>query len=314
VVYVPAAPTVFVPELLGDASKYGLLLDNLDGAYVDYAPPIFGPVATRFQVQDLSDQLVAEWQIRGNADAVPMYCIIRWRGTTGFTATATFEVDDGTTTDTDSVISVTSSWATAMMTVTPSTNASTRFGRLYLRVSDAAELVMCASLVTGYAPTSFPTGVLDSGCAKFDGAWANTGLPINTEVIERAHNNLRNLARDRRCGLAGGLNRFDMVGSGGPPGPTYAAAGDEFTLVERWLHPGSDIGPRPYFVGIKLAGTDPEARIKIGGYTSIVTGTGWHAATPELSLSKGMRGSIYLRSTSGGSAAMSTWQVARGVT
>lgn len=312
-VYVPAKPTVFVPELVGNATAYGTLLANIDSAYVDYAPPIVGPVATKFQVGSTTNVLVAEWQIRGNADAVPMYCTIRWRGTTGFTATATFEVDDGSTSDSDTVTSTTDSWSTDTIVVTPSTNVTPRFGRLYLRINDAAQRTYCANLVSGYAPSSFAAGALPSGCAKFGGAWLADGLPITTEAIERAHNNLRNLARDRVCGIAGGFNRSASGPGAAPPGPTYETSSSSLTLVDRWLVPYTDTDRRPYFFAFKLAGTDPEVMWRVGGATSHVSGAGFWNSTEDLALSKGMQGEIYLRSTSGGACSMSTWQIQRGL-
>lgn len=308
--YTPLVPDVLRPGLPGD-SQLGTLLDNVDGAFVDYGPPIFGPCACSLESQSVTDVLVAEIDLPDNEDNVLVYCRIRWRGTTGYTATVTFEIDDGGTVDTDTDTSTTSSWAGITLAITPTSTNTPRVARLYLRTSTAGQVAQIASVLIGYAPASTPTGILESGFGHFDGTWVGD-FPIPSEVIERAHNNLRAIARSRPAGLAGGITRVD---AGGTPasGPVYEVTGTTWTLVERWLQPGSDEGRRWYRLCMLLSGSgsNPEARMSIGPYVWAVAGDGWHEQVVQLSLNEAMRCAIYLRNSGGGDAVLHTWQVQR---
>lgn len=309
--YTPLVPDVLRPGLPGN-SQIGALLNNIDGAYLDYGPPIFGPVACSLESQSDTDVLVAEIDLPDNEDNVLVYCRIRWRGTTGYTATVTFEIDDGGTIDTDTDTNAATAYSATTLTITPTSTNTPRVARLYLRTSTAGQVAHIAGVLIGYAPASFPTGILESGAGIFDGAWNYANAPIPSEVIERAHNNLRAIARSRPAGLAGGLTRVD---AGGVPssGPVYEVTGTTWTLVDRWLQPGSDEGRRWYRLCMLLSSTGggPEARMSIGPYVWAVSGDGWHETVVQLSLNEAMRCAIYLRESTGGDAVLNTWQVQR---
>ena len=307
---------VFRPGLQGNSGQWANMVINVDQVYTDYGPPIFGPAACSLLVMATTDVKVAEIDLPANVDNVPIYCRIRWRGTTGVTATVTFEIDDGGTVDTDTDTSTSSSYSTSTLLITPTSENNPRVARLYLRagLAGAAQIV---NVVFGYAPAAPAAGVLPSGVARLEGAWFATNAAIPTEVIERSHNNVRAVAIDRPAGLAGGLNRYD--GGGTPaPGPVYNLPKAGSTLptstwqqVERWLQPGSDVGLRFYRLSMLLEGDAVEARMVVGPYTWSVAGYGWHSTVVAIALSEGMRCAIYLRSSAANPVSMSTWQVQR---
>lgn len=309
--YFPADPDVFRPGLPGNATPSSQLLENVDTAYVEYGPPIFGPVVCSLGTTFDSDQVVCEIDLPANEDNVPVYCRIRWRGTTGHTATVTFEVDDGGTVDTDTDTNTSSSYTTTSLLVTPTSNNYPRVARLWLRTSTLGQIAQIISVVVGYAPPSYPTDVTAVGVGIFGGAWASGNYPIPREVIGRAHNNLRGIARDRPAGLAGGITRVVWGAATPSAGPVYEVSGDTWTQVERWLQPGSDEGRRYYRLCMLLSGDDPEARMTIGSYVWAISGTGWHETVVQISLNEGMRCAIYMRSSSAGDVVMNTWQVQR---
>lgn len=313
--YSPGAD-VFRPGLQGNNGQIANLMANVDQIYADYGPPIFGPVACSLLVMATTDVKVAEIDLPANVDNVPIYCRIRWRGTTGVTATVTFEIDDGGTVDTDTDTNTSSSYSTSTLLITPTSENNPRVARLYLRagLAGAAQIV---NVVFGYAPAAPAAGVLPSSVARLEEAWADDNAEIPTEVIERSHNNIRAVAIDRPAGLAGGLNRYD--GGGTPaPGPVYNLPKAGSTLptstwqqVERWLQPGSDVGLRFYRLSLLLEGDGVEARMVVGPHTWSVAGDGWHSTVVAIALSEGMRCAIYLRSSTAADVAMSTWQAQR---
>ena len=87
--------------------------------------------------------------------------------------------------------------------------------------------------------------------------------------------------------------------------------GTAWKTADRWIQPGSDEGLRYYMLAVKLSGTDPEARMTVGAHLYECVGVGWHVTIVPIALSEGMRGAIFLRSSSGGDAVMETWQVTR---
>lgn len=309
--YFPADPDAFRPGLPGNATPPSSLLENADSAYIDYGPPIFGPVVCSLGTTFDSDQVVCEIDLPANEDNVPVYCRIRWRGTTGHTATVTFEVDDGGTVDTDTDTNTSSSYTTTSLLVTPTSNNYPRVARLWLRTSTLGQVAQIISVVIGYAPPSTPTDMTAAGVGLFLGAWGGADDPIPREVIGRAHNNLRGIARDRPAGLAGGITRAVWGAATPSAGPVYEVSGNTWTQVERWLQPGSDEGRRYYRLCMLLSGDDPEARMTIGSYVWAISGTGWHEAVVQISLNEGMRCAIYMRSSSAGDVVMNTWQVQR---
>lgn len=320
--YIPTTDGVLRPGLPGDAAVYKQVLDNVEGVYLDYAPPIFGPAACSLEVDQDTDQLVAEIDLPDNLDAVRLYCRIRWRGTTGHTATVTFAVDDlSGTIDTDTDTSTTTSYATTTLLVTPSTTTDARLARVYLRTSTTGQVAQIAHIVIGYAPETFPDGVLPSGAAKLiPGEWDDTDDEVPSEIIERAHNNLICITADRPCGLAGGINRVSAggVASSGPVYEVRQASspvpGSDWQLMDRWLQPASDVGLRWYRLSVRISdGSDPsaETRMQIGSYQWVAAGLGWHTTVVELSLAEAVPCSIYLRSPATGDCDLSTWQVMR---
>lgn len=309
--YLPVTPGSLVAELLGSSTRWGRVLDNADAAYIDYDPPIFGPVTCSLEVTAAVDTLIGEVYLPANQDATPVACLIRWRGKAGYTATATWTVTDGVGSDSTTATTTASTYGTSQLVVTPTSSSGPRKGRLYLRQSTAGQLAQVVQALVKYKPAAtFPAGLKASGAARFDGAWPVAGYPIPREVVQRAHNNIAATARSRPAGLAGGWNR---VTSGGTPasGPIYSVTGTTWTLVERWLQPRSDDARRPYLLAVKLGGTNPEARMVVGPYVLAATGTGWTVAEAELTLAEALRCAIYLRSSSGGTATLETWQIMR---
>lgn len=309
-VYTPAPPATFIPGYSGAGAYWPILLIGVDDAYTDFGPPHICSVIDA-QVDVVTDVLVAEWIIPGNADNVDVTCYIRWRGTTGYTATATFVVTDGVGSDSATATRTTTTYGTSAITVTPtSSSGHPRYGQLWLRISTAGQLAQVNHVLSRFTPTIMAAGPLASGAAKV-ASWGFSDGAYPSEVVARAANNLRAIARDRPACLAGGLGAADAVGPFPPAGPSYGVTSSTFEIVDRWIQPFSEVARRPYRLALKLGGTDPEAKLTIGGWSFTATGTGWHFDLPTLALAEGMYGSLYLRSTSGGTCQVNTWQLLR---
>ncbi|MFO0749123.1 MAG: hypothetical protein U1F43_26195 [Myxococcota bacterium] len=66
-----------------------------------------------------------------------------------------------------------------------------------------------------------------------------------------------------------------------------------YTLVDRFIFPTGDTERRKYRVGLKLSGTNPNARIVCGGYTYEATASGWNQDTPTIKTSWHVSGFVY---------------------
>lgn len=304
--YSPIPVQALVPGYPGNGAYLAALLQNADEAYATYGPAIINQ-CTKWSTTLAVQTLAGEWIIPQNEDNVRVGVDIYWRGTTGFTATASFEITDGVDGDNDTETNTDSAYSHSTITVTPSSSTGhPRFGRLYLDTSSAGQTVAVAALNCYYYPSTFPTGVQASGAAQV-ADWAASGRAIPREVMERAANNIRAVARSRAACLAGGMTSFGTW----PAGPTYDVTGTTWGLVERFIVPGNDPGRRKYRLAVKGAGTDPEWRFVVGSRVWEDSGTWWSYDTPELALPEGTPGALYLRSTSGGTATISTWQLLR---
>lgn len=309
--YSPIPVQALVPGYPGNGVYWGALLSNVDDAYTAFGPQIIGG-CVKWAMDSTTQALMGEWLIPRDADNARLAVDLWWRGTTGHTATATFEVSDGFDSDYDAITNTSSSWSHATITVTPvSTSGHPRWGRVYLESSSAGQVAAIAAMACYYSPASYPDGLLASGAAKV-AAWSTADRAVPSRVVARAANNIRAIARDRSCGIAGGMHRTGTV-TPAPAGPDYEVTGSAWQLVERFVTPYHDPGRRLYRLGVKAAGTAPEWRFVVGGHLWEGSGTGWSYDQPELALPEGATGSLYLRSTSGGICHIDTWQLLREV-
>lgn len=303
--YTPIVPATLVPGISGADDAWGALIANLDDAYLAYQPQQLC-CATSLEVSSVTQTQVAEFLLPGNLDNCRVTLLAWWRGTTGYTATLTFDITDGIDSDQASTTSVSSSYAHSTVQVTPSSSTGPlRWGRVYLN-SDSVQLARIEHLTVFIEPASYPTGLGADGAAKLSG-WDldSTSGAVPSEVVQRMARNVRALARARRKCLVSGLHRY---GSGVP---NYEVTGSSFQLVERFVWPGGDPARRTYRTALKLAGTDPEAKLVVGPYVYTPSASGWSYDTPELHLPAGLPGYLYARSTSGGTARVDTFQMFR---
>lgn len=312
--YQPQIPGALAADLEATDDRLRQTMDNVDEVIYRWGPPIFGPAMCSLAVTSDTYTLVAEIQLLADDDNVPIACRIQWRGTTGHTATCQLEVsDEGETSDVATATNTSSSYSFSTITVTPTSSDTPRVARLWLKTSTAGQIAQITEVLFVYMPSGLPTGVQPSGACKIDGAFCTGDYLDHTvprEVVERAHNTIRGVARSRLAGLAGGLTQVDQ---GGTPaaGPDYTITGTAWKTCERWLQPGSDEGLRYYMLALKLSGTDPEARMTVGAHVYEAVGVGWHVTVVPIALSEGMACAIFLRSSSGGDAVLETWQVSR---
>lgn len=304
--YAPLPPGVLVPGLGGE--RYvSQLLGSLDACYEQHQVQILN-TACSLELSSSSATMVAEFILPGNLDNRDIQILALWRGTTGQTAEMKVVVDDGSNTDEDTITSTTSSYSLDTLTL-PLVNTSgpLRYVQVYLSCTAAALARIDHLVCLIPAPVTFNDGDLPSGAAKLDG-WALTGTAgaWPREVVQRMTENVRAVARDRRSCLVSALHRYGASGR-----PNYEKSGNTFQLVERFLWPGGDPGQRKYRVSLKLAGTNPQARLQLGPYELVATGTGWSQQTPTLYLPRGTPGFLWVQSTSGHTANVATFQMFR---
>jgi hypothetical protein len=304
--YVPLTPGALVPGLTGD--RYvTLLLQSLDAAYELYQVPLLNAHCS-LEASSSSAVEVAQFVLPGNLDNRDILIIALWRGTTGQTAQLKFVVDDGVLDDEVNLSSTTSSYAVAQATLPlVNTVGPLRYGTIFLSCTGAALARIAHLFVAIPKAASYADGVLPSGAAKLAG-WDLTATRGTwpTEVVQRMTANMRAIARDRRACLASGLHRF-----GGSGRPNYEHTGSAFKLVDRFLWPGGDPDRRLYRVAMRLSGDDPRARIQLGPYDFTADSGGWNFNLPTLHLPSGLQGFVWVRSNSGGTARLNTWQIFR---
>lgn len=308
----PIPIPALVPGLAGNSARFGQALDNADAAYTEYGPSLIN-CATKWNTDADTDVLMGEWIVPKNEDNIRVAVDIWWRGASGHTATATLSVGDGVGADTDTATRTSSSFAHSTLDVLP--NASSghpRFASLFLRTSTAGQRAEIASMCSYFLPSGYATGVNPSGAAKL-GAWDVADRAVPSEVIGRLQNNIISVAKDRPCGLAGGMHaNFSSSLIGAPAGPDYSVTGAIWQTVDRFIVPPHDSGARRrYRLAVKATGDDPEWRINIGGYVWQGTGTGWSFDLPKLVLPEGTFGSVSLRSATNGDCHINTWQLLR---
>jgi len=303
-VYAPNDPSTIIAGLNGDSSAFAALLANVDDAYVNHGPTLVC-CSVSFEVSATSATPVGEFVIPANDDNNRVRFWAYWRGTTGYTATLTFEVVDGagTVLGSGTATSTSSSYAFSVINVTP-TGSGVRYGRISLHAS-AVQLARIEHIVASVYPSSTPAGLTTSGWAQVSGWDLSPTGPIPSEVVARLSNNTRAVARIRPCGLVSGLHRY----GGGVP--NYEVTGNVYTLVDRFYWPGGDLDRRKYRASIRLGGTDPQARLVVGPYSFECSAAGWQHDLPTLYLPQGSPGFVYCRSTSGGTAQLRTYQMLR---
>lgn len=302
--YVPNDPSALVAGLNGDSLALQRILNNVDDAYTNHGPTLVC-CSVSFEVSATTKTAVGEFVIPANDDNNRVRFWAWWRGTTGHTATLTFEVIDagGSVVGSGTATSSSSSYGYSVINVTP-TGSGLRYGRISLH-SSSVQLARVEHVVASVYPNSLPTGVTTSGWAQ--ASWwdlAPTG-PFPSELSARCANNIRAVGRIRPCGLVSGMHRF----GGGVP--NYEVTGSVYTLVDRFIWPGGDLERRKYRTSLRLGGTDPQARIIVGPYAFEASTSGWNHDTPTVYLPSGLPGFLYARSTSGGTAQVKTYQMLR---
>lgn len=310
-VYIPTPPNTLLPGFKGNDSKYGILLSNMDGAYMDYAPPLIDSTVD-IQVDSETPAMVAEWVVGENLDQARIAVAIRWVSTAGNKAYAYLTLTDGVNTDTSGTYELEGDvWTVDVLTLSPSASLGPlRYARLWLSTSTAGQRAKVNQLSSWLWPEYVPTARTTAGFAYSAIHWTGANLPVCSEVVERQLHNLSVVTIDRPATLAGGIGSVAM--SSPLAGPSYTASGTDWTLIDSWIQPHSDFGRRRYHWHISTSGDSPEWRMTIGGVTLSGTSGGWEHYSQEATLPEGTRGYLYLRSGSGGNAKCHTWQLTRG--
>ena len=195
----------FVPVTTGDDSAWNSLIGNDASLYAGVAPVYMGSCST-FSTTATSATAVAYFALPANWDnnAFTLTFVYAQTVPSSNSAIVTFEVHDGSATD-SAVVSVSASSGSAAVSVVPSATSASlsapRWGIMKMHTSGFGNTFYIKSLMASLTPSAAAAGVLGSDYASVSTTWGGPNAAIPSRVVSRLQNNPYLIAKDRPNGI-----------------------------------------------------------------------------------------------------------------
>tara|TARA_R100000808_G_scaffold4169_2_gene13913 strand:- start:3418 stop:4368 length:951 start_codon:yes stop_codon:yes gene_type:complete len=194
--YTPIDNGSFVPGTLGSAAVWNSLIGN-DAALYAEAVPVYAGSCNTFSTTATSATAVAYFALPANRDD-NTFSITFVYGQTGSSGTVTFELHDGSATD-SATTTVTAASGSGVVSLTPSSTSASdtpRWGVLKMHTT-SGQTFSLSSWVVYLVPSAAAAGVLASSYASVSTTWSVPNAPIPSKVMATLENNPKWIARDR---------------------------------------------------------------------------------------------------------------------